>query len=382
MPRLLHVADLHLGWTPRGLPADVAGAVRRRRDARLAQAVDLAIEERVDLVVIAGDLFETHRPESATLALALRELRRLEAAGVALLTVPGNHDELTYARSVYREAAAGWPGVLVTRPDPGPVAAWTFGEERVAAVALAYVGGVTPADGPLRTFPRAGDDDFTLAAFHGTLRAGAVRADDPLAGERSLPLDADALGAAGYDYVALGHLHTAQRRTLPGGTLAVYPGCVGGKGPADPGSDHWTLVEGRRGDVRVREVPARVEPVGARVVDVGVFDDPDALIDHLRASAGAPGAWLRVSLQGAAAFDLDVEALRAGAADAFAWLELEDDSVRLPAAWVDAWADQPTVRGAFVRRLRDLREAAGDERSRALADRALRLGLAALAGDA
>lgn len=382
MPRLLHLADLHLGWTPRGLPADVAAAVRRRRDGRLAQAVDVAIAERVDLVVIAGDLFDTHRPPPELVALALRELRRLEAAGVALLTVPGNHDELTYARSVYRETDGRWPGVLVTRPDPGPVAAWTFGEERVEAISLAYVGGVTPVGGPLRSFPRAAGDAFAIAAFHGTLRSGGARPEGPLAGERSLPLDADALGAAGYDYVALGHLHAPQRRSLAGGGLAVYPGCVGGRGPWDPGTDRWTLVEGRRGAVRVREVAARVEPVGSRAVDVGAFDDHDALARHVRGLASAPGAWMRVTLQGAAAFDVSLEPLRAAVADAFTWLELEDASLRLPDALVDAWAEQPTVRGAFVRRLRDRRAAATTDRERALAERALRLGLDAWAGDA
>ncbi|MFU8889309.1 MAG: metallophosphoesterase family protein [Trueperaceae bacterium] len=380
MPSVLHLADLHLGWTPRGLPAEVAASVRRRRDALLGQAVDLALGERVDLVVIAGDLFESYRPEPALVDEALAQLRRLTAAGIALVTVPGNHDELTYARSVYRRASSAWPGVLVTRPDPGPVADLRLAGERVRVTSLAYVGGVTPALEPLRAFPRGGDG-IALAAFHGTLVGPHVRPGDPFGGGRSLPLDQRALGEAGFAYVALGHLHVPQEIALAGGGLAVYPGCVGGKGPSDPGAAHWTLVEVHRGGARVRRVAADVAPVWTREVDVGGFDDADALAAHLR-GLGTATTWGRVRLVGALAFEVDPARLAERAGDAFLHLEVDDATTSIAPELLARWAAQPTVRGEFVRRLRARIEAATDERERAVATRALRHGLHALAGDA
>jgi len=380
MPRLLHLADLHLGWTPRDLPADTAAAVRGRRDALLAQAVDLALAERVDLVVIAGDLFESYRPEPGLVAAALRQLGRLVEAGVALVTVPGNHDELTYARSVYRLEAESWPGVLVTRPDPGPVASVRLAGVDVHVTALAYVGGVTPTHEPLRRFPRAAGEGIQLAAFHGTLVGPHVRPGDPFAGGRSLPIDQRALAAAGFDYVALGHLHVPQEVPLAGGGLAVYPGCVGGKGPGDPGAERWTLVDLRPGAPAVRRVPAAVAPVWTRDVDVGAFDDADGLAAHLRTMA-APETWGRVRLRGAVGFGLDPAALHARAADAFLHLEVEDATTSVDPALLDRWAAQPTVRGEFVRRLRARLAEADDERARTLATRALRHGLHALDGE-
>ncbi len=60
------------------------------------------------MVIIAGDLFETHKPEPALVEEVVAQLERLERAGVAVVTVPGNHDEITYADSVYRvHAGAG-----------------------------------------------------------------------------------------------------------------------------------------------------------------------------------------------------------------------------------------------------------------------------------
>lgn len=379
MPRLLHLADLHLGWTPRGLPADVAQTVRRERDSLLSQAVTLALEERVDLVVIAGDLFEHYRPDAPLVAAVLRELRRLEQAGIALVTVPGNHDELTYARSVYRLEAEQWPGVLVARPDAGPVATFELAGARVAVTALAYVGGVTPVREPLRHFPRE-PADLALAIFHGTLVAGARRPGDPFSGGRSLPIDQVALAEAGFHYVALGHLHVPSHHRLAAGGVAAYPGCVGGKGPRDPGSAHWTLVELQPMGAVLHSRPARVAPVWSRAIDVGAFDEPLALVAALRALADAE-PWARVELRGALAFDLDVARVSAQAAPSYRQLELIDATTRVAPALIDQLAAQPTVRGAFVRCLAEQLERAEDDDQRALITRALRHGLAALAAE-
>ncbi|MDF1524408.1 MAG: DNA repair exonuclease [Trueperaceae bacterium] len=377
MPRLLHLADLHLGWTPRGLPDDRARVRRERRDALLDQAVELALSEAVDAVLIAGDLFERHRPGEATVARALAALRRLSDAGIAVVTVPGNHDELSYADAVYRTEADNWPGVLVDRPTFGPVATLRLGGREVHVAGLAYVGGVTPASTPLADFPRADGDDLHVAILHGTLvRPGARGA---FAGERSLPIDAVALAAAGFDYVALGHLHVPQRHAGRRGP-AVYPGCVGGKGLDDVGARHWTLVDLEPGAARVREVPARVQPLAVLEVDVGAFDDAPALLAHVR-DRGDGDALVRVRLVGAVAFDLDAAALEARAADAFFHLEVEDATTSVASALLDAWAARPTVLGAFVRRLRAQLDAAADDAERARLTRALRYGVHALEGD-
>lgn len=377
MPRLLHLADLHLGWSPRGLPAERARERRARRDALLAQAVDVALDQAVDAVVLAGDLFERHRPDPATVAAALGPLRRLTDAGVALVTVPGNHDELSYANSVYRTEADRWPGLLVTRPTFGPVATLRWGGEDVHVAGLAYVGGVTPAGAPLDRFPRTDAPGLHVAVLHGTLvRPGARGA---FAEERSLPIDAVALAAAGFDYVALGHLHVPSVHPGARGP-AVYPGCVGGKGFDDLGARRWTVVDLDADGARVRSLDADVQPLAEVAVDVGAFEDAAALRAHVVALADAD-ALVRVRLTGAVAFDLDAEALHAHAADRFFHLEVEDATTHVAPELLDAWAARPTVTGAFVRRLRDRLNAAEDEDERTRIARALRYGVHALEGD-
>ncbi len=376
MPRLLHLADLHLGWTPRDLPAALADARRAQRDARLREAVDLALRERVHAVLITGDLFETFDPPGDVVRDVRAALARLVAAGIAVVTVPGNHDELTYARSVYRRESERWPGLLVRSPMPARLGELVLDGETVHLHAVAYLGGVTDVRNVLADLPDTGAAGRHLFLAHGTLVHTVADAVD----ERSLPLPRAALAAAGYAYVALGHVHAPSEQRL-GGALTVYPGCVGGKGFDDPGADAWTLVELGAHGVRVQRRPHAAPALRDLTLDVSACDDEDGVAEALLGLVGRhPGDLLRVRLRGAlpAPLDLDELAQRCGA-EAF-HLRLEDHTSSVSPALLEAWGASPTVRGAFVRRLRARLDASDDPAERERITRALRLGLDALAG--
>lgn len=381
MPRLLHLADLHLGWAPRDLPPAVAEARRAVRDARLDEAVALAIDERVDAVLVVGDLFETFDPPAELASRTRATLGRLERAGIALVTVPGNHDELTYAASVYRREAERWPGLVVRSPMPAHVATLTLAGQHVHLHALAYVGGVTDESSVLAALPPRRPEGLHVFAAHGTLVHGDAAASGSAGGvrERSLPLPRDRLASAGYDYVALGHVHRPSEERL-GGTVAVYPGCVGGKGFDDPGSRAWTLVELGPQGARVERRPHRPPYLRDLDLDVTPFDDHAALEAALLTLLGdATDDVVRVRLAGAAAHELDLEALHAAGRERAAFLRLDDRSSDVSERLLEAWATSPTVRGAFVRRLRERIEATDDAAERRRLVRALRYGLDAMA---
>src|SRR5437867_1645190 len=93
--KLAHLADLHLGFrqfdrqTPRGTnqrEADVAEAFRR--------AVDDLLEQRPDLIVIAGDLFHSVRPTNAAILFCFRQLQRLRTGlpETPIVVIAGEHD--------------------------------------------------------------------------------------------------------------------------------------------------------------------------------------------------------------------------------------------------------------------------------------------------
>lgn len=86
--KIIHIADIHLG--------------RRRLDGQLPEQdfadafdsiVDIAIEEQVDVFLIAGDLFDRPQVEPPHLRQALSILRKLKDASIPVIAIEGNHDK-------------------------------------------------------------------------------------------------------------------------------------------------------------------------------------------------------------------------------------------------------------------------------------------------
>ncbi len=92
MPRFLHLADIHLGF-------DRYDNKERTKDFfwALQDAIQkYAISERVNFVVIAGDLFEHRNIQPGTLNQAKVCLEMLREAGIPVLAIEGNHDNRPY----------------------------------------------------------------------------------------------------------------------------------------------------------------------------------------------------------------------------------------------------------------------------------------------
>ncbi|MDP2858122.1 MAG: DNA repair exonuclease [Bacillota bacterium] len=398
--RCLHLADLHIGWRPR----DFGGKEEQRgreRGGLMKKAVDHALDRSsgIDLALVAGDLFETHNPKPHLVEEVIQQLQRLCDAGVPVVTVPGNHDEITYTTSVYKVSAERWPGLLVTCPQPGLAARLDIKGTQVFIYSLAYTGGVTRTSPPVRDFPHTGEAGVHIGVFHGSLGWSG--------GDRSLPLDAEALGAAGYDYVALGHFHGFSSVTLgksgsrtregsgsplasgsfsgapsSGGRKAVYCGMTEARGFSDPGTGFFVVATVGPGNAEVETVDAGVRKCLTVTIDLTGLAGLPELESRLRsiAAQAGPDAMLQVSLQGNAGFHFDVESLLGNMKPLVYHLELSSDATFLDAEEIDQWATEPTIRGEFIRRMRRHLAAATCERDRAILEKALSHGLRALEG--
>jgi DNA repair protein SbcD/Mre11 len=240
--KILHTADVHLD-----LDSYAADPHTRRYRNVIHQAfstvIDLAIQENVDLVLIAGDLFDSNRPSDAVVDFAVQELRR---AGRPTVVIPGNHDCLN-TQSVYRrvDLAAACPDLLfISHPD---------GERhQVSAQNLVLWGrGMVehePTYHPLGGMPRPQGDAWHIALGHGFFM------DDDVPSYRSSPIYAGEIRASGWDYVALGHCH-AFSDVSQGPVTAYYSGAPGFFPGAHGADGYVALVEfeagaSRRVDVR------------------------------------------------------------------------------------------------------------------------------------
>ena len=102
--KFLHMADCHLGFRQYNLRD------RFNDFGRVFFAViDTAIAERVDFVLLAGDLFHKRAIDALTLNQAVAGLERLQSAGIPCLAVEGNHEH------AYVDDYIGWMKFLALR---------------------------------------------------------------------------------------------------------------------------------------------------------------------------------------------------------------------------------------------------------------------------
>jgi exonuclease SbcD len=202
--KLAHLADLHLGFrqfdrqTPRGTnqrEADVAEAFRR--------AVDDLLEQRPDLIVIAGDIFHSVRPTNPAILFFFQQLQRVRTAlpATPIVAVAGDHDtpRSVETGSILRLYEA--LGVEIAVDVPRRI---VFPKLDCAVLAVPHQA-VAREDRPALR-PEPGGPTLNVLVTHGhppglgeergTLEyGGALLSRETLAPEK-------------WDYVALGHYHT------------------------------------------------------------------------------------------------------------------------------------------------------------------------------
>lgn len=242
----LHAADLHIDSPLFGLArksAEQAYKVAEASRAAFDNLISLAIDEKCRFVLLAGDIFDGDWKDYRTGVLFTAQMRRLQAAGIEVYAVLGNHDaenrfmsRLDLAENVHilgskSPQSVDVPGLSVT------VHGVSYAQRDVIEnLAASY-----PSPAPGR---------FNIGLLHTACegRAGHM----PYA-----PCTTGQLVSHGYDYWALGHVHT--REVLCEDPLIIFPGNLQGRNPRETGPKGATLV---------RVVDGRIDQHEHRSVDV------------------------------------------------------------------------------------------------------------------
>jgi exonuclease SbcD len=335
--RFLHTSDWHLGRSLHR--ADL----REAQAAFLAHLVEVVRSERVDAVLVAGDVYDRAIPSLDAVALYEDALARLRATGARVVLISGNHDSarrlgvngaLIDAAGVhlrtrpeavadpvllddehgqvavygipYLEPALGLPGVP---PEvPGPVA-----DANAAAGTRSHAAVLGAAAGLIRADAAARGADRTVVLAHAWVAGGRTateRADSARqqtsGSERDISVGGIGYAPAGlfdgFSYVALGHLHGRQ-------VLANHLRYAGSPLPysfseKDHEKGSWLVEVGADGTASAEWVPA---PVYRRLAELsGRLDDLLTSPEH----DGHVGDFLAVTLTDAARPEGAMERLR------------------------------------------------------------------------
>jgi len=298
--RLLCAGDIHIGRQPSGLTPEAKEQVDESALSPAAvwhQVVDLAIDLRVEAVLLAGDVVEQRDDVYEALGILRSGVKRLVDAGIEVIGVAGNHDGVVLPRLVeaipdFRLLGRGgtWDSCTV-QSENGPdtrILGWSFPDEHVAS-------------DPLVGLPRGGDDrPLTIGLLHCDLGAS---------GSRYAPVRASALADAEVDAWLLGHIHKPD--SLEGPRPIGYLGALTALDPSDEGArGPWLLEIENDRSLQVRQLhlaPLRFEPIS---IDVAELDDAEglprlvteaveSLHERLRSAEYAPRAvGLRIRLEG------------------------------------------------------------------------------------
>lgn len=368
--RFLHTGDLHLDSPLEGLsaeaPAGVLPVLRNATTDAWRNVVRLAIKERVDFVLVSGDVFEVASPTLLGQARFRDGLAQLAEAGIRSFVVHGNHDPMD---------GRSWAPSLAF-----PDAVHRFGTDAVGAVPAVRDGReIARIHG--RSYPRAAVTENYAAGFRADPDApfsiGLLHANvgNRPGHDNYAPCSVDDLRASGMDYWALGHIHQ------PGQVIAdpptFYCGIPQGRDPGELGARGCYLVEvdaSRR--VAARFVPTDVvrwHPIELPIADV---PDDEALHRACREAVAAAidaadGRSLVIRLRLAGRGPLHGNVRRPGYLDdlrqllndecsavpPFAWVESIRDATR-PDVDLDTRRDAPDFVGDFLRTVASARRSA------------------------
>lgn len=289
MIRLLHFSDLHLGSDSYGKPDPETGINQRILDfgARLDELVAFAIDNRVDVVLFAGDAFKNAHPSPTVQKMLAERIRRLAKASVRVFLLAGNHDLPRMIANV--TAFSVYPALEVENvrvaERAGVYLIETAGGERLQIAAMPHFwrsAFMTQIDAPLAPLDLDRQIDrmvaqkvadlaeklnpnlpAVLTAHCHVTRAQVSTAQD-LYGISDFELSLSSVAHRAFPYVALGHIHKPQvlADDWRSGTFAAYSGSVDRVDFGEEGEQKGFFVFELEGSNLVAE--PHFEPVAAR----------------------------------------------------------------------------------------------------------------------
>jgi len=336
--RFLHTGDLHLDSPLQGLaaeaPPEVLSVLRNATTDAWRSIVRLAIEEEVDFVLVAGDVFEVASPTLLGQARFRDGLAQLADAGIRSFVVHGNHDPMD---------GRSWAPSLRF-----PEAVHRFGTDAVAGVPVRRDGReIARIHG--RSYPRTAVTDNYAAGFRAEPDApfsiGLLHANvgNRPGHDNYAPCSVDDLRTSGMDYWALGHVH--QPGQVIADPPAYYCGIPQGRDPGELGARGCYLVD-VDGSRRVSARFVATDVVRWHPVELAIDDVPDdeALQRGCREAVGAAidaadGRSLVVRFRLVGRGPLHASVRRPGYLDDLRQLLNEDRSATPPFAWVESIRD-------------------------------------------
>ncbi|MDC3413532.1 DNA repair exonuclease [Aquibacillus sp. 3ASR75-11] len=233
----IHAADIHLDSPLKGLEKYEGAPVEEIRNATreaFHNLVNLAIERNVSFLVIAGDLYDGDWKDYNTGLFFVNQMTRLQKEGIKVYLIRGNHD----AQSLITKELKLPDNVIefsVNHPTT------EVDEELMVAVHGQGFASRSVTDNLAKEYPQKLDGYLNIGILHtsATGREGH---------ENYAPCTVEELGAKGYDYWALGHIHLREV-VFNQNPVILFPGNIQGRHIRETGDKGCTIVHVKDGHI-------------------------------------------------------------------------------------------------------------------------------------
>lgn len=350
--KFIHCADVHLdSKIETNLPT--AKAKQRRKEILLSfcAMVDYAKEEKVDAVIIAGDLFESTRANKTTAEIILEKIA--ECKDTDFLYLFGNHD--------CKNPLADYncPENLKFFGD-----GWTY--YKYGNVCISGVNLTDKNCHGIYGELTLDKENINIVTLHGQIATSSSE----------INVNQNELSHLDIDYLALGHIHNRSSGKLGENGIWSYCGCLEGRGFDETGDKGFILLQTEQNNLKAQFVKTSQRSIIVSECDISGLNNAGEIlqkIDNDTANVDQ-SAMLKVVLTGAVPSDArkDVEYLKTHLNQKF-WFAKVQDKTRLLINPED-YINDVSLKGEFIRL------AMSEDLPEELRDRVIECGLGALNG--
>lgn len=270
--KILHTADNHLD--PR------ATLYRHKIDERrkdfwkaFEKVLKYAEVHKPDIFLIAGDLYDRVNPRNPPRALLMKYFRHLHDLGIRTFVIGGHHDtprSVEEGASPIEELAAAGYVTFFRSIREADAEVLKVSDLEVCVSGITYNFSLRPGEDPLSRVRVPLEGDVNILMLHHTIEGftPTFRQEEPVVRVESIP--------KGLHYVAAGHIHRHQKRSI-GSTVIAYSGSTERKSFSEEGDEEkgflWVEIdeEGVKG-VRFISVPTRPMKTADYTLTKGVRD--------------------------------------------------------------------------------------------------------------
>jgi exonuclease SbcD len=349
--RLLHFADAHIDMANYGRHDPQTGLPLRVLDflKSLDTIVDTAINERVDMVIFAGDAYKDRSPAPTFQREWGRRIIRLSQARIPTLLLVGNHDlspaaGRAHAIHEFDTLQVPFVRVLSTPELLGPEQLWNLPVQVVALPWISRSGLMAAVDvnaadqaeiyanieerlvqvmqGLLADAEKTHPELPTIMTAHASVQGASFGSERMVMLGADLVLPTSLVKDRRLDYVALGHIHKPQDLNEGGHPPVVYPGSIERVDFGEAADDrYFVIADVKRGktDVQWRKLTGARRFIDRRVVLEAGQDVMGTILDALPMPKDLDGAIVKLTVEYPREYDamIDDGELRKQTASAF-----------------------------------------------------------------